>query len=63
MVNSLIDSEKLNYAALVYNPVNINQIMHLEPLITIADYIFLEVLEATCNASNINQLINKKIHR
>ena len=43
-MNNLIDSEKLNNAALVYNPCTINQISDLDTHMTIPDDLFLEVL-------------------
>ena len=44
MVNNLIDSEKLNYAALVYNPTYVNQISDRDLHMYIPDDLFLEVL-------------------
>ena len=44
MVNNIIDSEKLNNAALVYNPCTINQISDLHIHMSIPDDLFLEVL-------------------
>ena len=44
MVNNIIDSGKLNNAALVYNPCTINQISDLDIHMTIPDDLFLEVL-------------------
>ena len=44
MVNNLIDSEKLNYAALVYNPNLVNQISERDLHMTIPDDLFLEIL-------------------
>ena len=44
MVNNLRDAEKLNNAALVYNPCTINQIGNQDIHMTIPDYLFLEVL-------------------
>ena len=44
MVNNLIDSEKLNYAALVYNPNLVNQISERDIHMTIPDDLFLETL-------------------
>ena len=93
MVNNIIDSEKLNNAALVYNPCAINQISDQDIHMSIPDDLFLEVLllkirgetikfasrlkkentnlknnlgkeieqlEATCEATNINELSSKK---
>ena len=44
MVNNIIDSEKMNNAALVYNPCTINQISDLDIHMRIPDDLFLEVL-------------------
>ena len=44
MVNNLIDAEKFNYTALVYNPCAINQISDQDIHMTIPDDLFLEVL-------------------
>ena len=44
MVNNLIDSEKLNYAALVYNPNLVYQISERDLHMTIPDDLFLETL-------------------
>ena len=44
MVNNLMNSEKLNYAVLVYNPNLVNQISDRDLHMNIADGLFLEVL-------------------
>ena len=44
MVNNLIDSEKVSYAALVYNPTFVNQISDRDLHMCISDDLFLEVL-------------------
>ena len=44
MVNNLIDSEKLNYAARVYNPNFVNRISDRDLHMSIPDDLFLEVL-------------------
>ena len=44
MVNNLRDSEKSNYAALVYNLIAINQISNLDIHMSISDNLYLEVL-------------------
>ena len=44
MVNNIIDAEKLNNVALVYNPYTINQISDQDIHMTIPDNLFSEVL-------------------
>ena len=46
MINELINEEKLDYAAKVYNPININKISDADLNLTIDDSLFLEHLLA-----------------
>ena len=65
MVNNLIDSEKINYAALVYNPNLVNQISERDLHMTIPDDLFLEVLLLKIRGETIkfaSRLKNKERH-
>ena len=60
MINNLIDSEKLNYAALVYNPNFVNQISDRDLHKNIPDNLFLEVLLLKIRGETIKFLSHLK---
>ena len=59
MVNNLINSEKLNYSASVYNPVVINQISDLDIHMSIPDDLFLLILLLKIRGETSLPLVSK----